>query len=292
MGFDFRNLQPYLRYSYITSSRYIAGVYKQPLYAYDNRLFYVLEGTITLSIEDKGNFVLGAGDCAVFRPGLGYRVLENGFSRFVISSFDYDDSAYGCISRHPTLKESFNPEEIFSVYNPKLWQEVFVCRCALSVQSLLIDICKAVRGQSPYKFDYASGLLKSVIIELYRVSEEKEQSGSVSELCLKIKNYVDAGFTANITNQSVGRHFGYHPYYVNGLFKKSMGMTLHSYIIDRRISMAKGLLADTVLSVEEISEQCGFSSGTYFAESFKAKTGMTARQYRKSCKQGIFLKKT
>jgi len=284
MSFDFRNLKPYLRYSYIASSRYVAGVYKQPLYAYDNRLFYVLEGTITLSIEDKGNFVLGAGDCAVFRPGLGYRVLENGFSRFVISSFDYDDAAYGCISRHPALKESFNPEEIFSVYNPKLWQDVFVCRGTLSVQGILVDMCKTMRGQSPYKFDFASGILKSVIVELYRISEERKEACGMDDLSLKIKNYIDSNYTANITNQSVGQHFGYHPYYVNGVFKKSMGTTLHCYITDKRISMAKSLLADTVLSVEEISEQCGFSSGTYFAECFKAKTGMTAMQFRKSCK--------
>lgn len=284
MSFDFRNLQPYLRYSYIATSRNAANVYKQPLYAYDNRLFYVLEGTITLAIEEKGNFVLGAGDCAVFKPGLGYRVLTDGFSRFVISNFDYDDSAYGRVSRHPALKEKFNPDEIFSMYNPKLWQEVFVCRGALSVQNLLVDLCKAIRGQSPYKFDFASGIIKSVITELYRIYEEKSQTGETNELCLKIKNYIDLNFTSNITNHSVGQRFGYHPYYVNGIFKKNMGMTLHSYITDRRISMAKGLLSDTILTIEEIAEQCGFSSGTYFAECFKAKTGMTAKQYRKSCK--------
>ncbi len=61
---------------------------------------------------------------------------------------------------------------------------------------------------------------------------------------------------------------------------RCFGMPLHRAILAKRIEVAAGLLTDTELSVEEIGEQVGFSSKSCFNRTFRARLGMTPREYR------------
>ena len=71
-------------------------------------------------------------------------------------------------------------------------------------------------------------------------------------------------------------------YYLCRLFKKKIGLTIMEYVLKTRITMAKELLSNSELSVTEVSENCGFSSISYFSRVFKSETGMTPMQYKRS----------
>ena len=58
-------------------------------------------------------------------------------------------------------------------------------------------------------------------------------------------------------------------------------MTAMEYVLKTRIAAAKGLLLSGTLSVNEISERCGFSSISYFSQKFKEETGVTASEFRR-----------
>ena len=64
------------------------------------------------------------------------------------------------------------------------------------------------------------------------------------------------------------------------LFKASYHTTAVRYLIDRRLTQARRLLTETSLSVKAVAFSCGFSDELHFMKSFKAATGMTAREYR------------
>ncbi|WP_052339237.1 helix-turn-helix transcriptional regulator [Gorillibacterium massiliense] len=64
-------------------------------------------------------------------------------------------------------------------------------------------------------------------------------------------------------------------------FKKMMHMTISSYLMEYRISKAVGFLETTNLSISEISETVGFSSISYFIDSFKKKTKYSPLTYKK-----------
>lgn len=64
-------------------------------------------------------------------------------------------------------------------------------------------------------------------------------------------------------------------------FKKITGKTITEFVIDKRISVSKKILEFTNISIEELSEKCGFSSQSYFTRTFKKKTGLSPTQYRK-----------
>jgi AraC family transcriptional regulator len=69
------------------------------------------------------------------------------------------------------------------------------------------------------------------------------------------------------------------PYHFLRLFKQSMGITPHQYILQRRIDKAKYLLQESKLSIAEIAFRVGFCDQSHFTRCFKRLLGMTPKQF-------------
>lgn len=64
-------------------------------------------------------------------------------------------------------------------------------------------------------------------------------------------------------------------------FKKFFDGTPHEYLLSFRLRQAKNLLLTTSISVEIISEKCGFNSASHFARAFRSNHQMTPTEFRK-----------
>jgi len=64
-------------------------------------------------------------------------------------------------------------------------------------------------------------------------------------------------------------------------FKKQTGQTPMAYLTRLRLSKAESLLAETNQAVARIAAICGFECPYYFSNAFKAKHGLSPRDYRK-----------
>lgn len=71
------------------------------------------------------------------------------------------------------------------------------------------------------------------------------------------------------------------PSYFARIFKKEIGYSPISYLINTRIERAKELLAETEEKVSEIALSVGFSTQQRFNDAFKKITGLTPLEYRK-----------
>lgn len=74
----------------------------------------------------------------------------------------------------------------------------------------------------------------------------------------------------------------YSPKYFGELVKTETGRSAKDFISDRMLSAAKQLLNDESLSIKAISQQLGFEYPQHFVRFFKAKTGQTPSDYRKT----------
>jgi AraC family transcriptional regulator len=70
------------------------------------------------------------------------------------------------------------------------------------------------------------------------------------------------------------------PFHFARLFKKLTGATPHAYLAAIRTRQAQHLLAETDLSVTEISSRVGYSSASHFTKAFREATGLTPRAFR------------
>lgn len=74
----------------------------------------------------------------------------------------------------------------------------------------------------------------------------------------------------------------YSPKYFGELVKTETGRTAKDFISDRMLSAAKQLLNDESLSIKAVSQQLGFEYPQHFVRFFKAKTGQTPTDFRKT----------
>lgn len=66
------------------------------------------------------------------------------------------------------------------------------------------------------------------------------------------------------------------------LVKTETGRTAKSLISDRLLSAARQLLVDETLTITQVSQRLGFEYFQHFVRFFKAQTGKTPSEYRKT----------
>ncbi len=75
------------------------------------------------------------------------------------------------------------------------------------------------------------------------------------------------------------------PYHFLRLFKQSMGITPHQYILQRRIEKAKYLLQHSELSIADIAVRVGFCDQSHLTRYFKRIVGVTPKQLLQARRQ-------
>ncbi len=95
---------------------------------------------------------------------------------------------------------------------------------------------------------------------------------------------MDANYSENITLDTLASLSHMNKYYMAHAFTKYIGVSPITYLLRKRIQEGKSLLESTTYSISQISTALGFSSQSYFAQTFKKATGKTPNQYRNECK--------
>ena len=104
--------------------------------------------------------------------------------------------------------------------------------------------------------------------------------GKKNATWLRIKHYLQNNFHRPINRNSVAKEFKMSPSYMSQLFaEKEPGGFIG---LLRKLRMRHGalLLTTTDLTIDEITEQCGYLSTSYFISEFKKKYGLSPGQYR------------
>jgi AraC family transcriptional regulator len=70
------------------------------------------------------------------------------------------------------------------------------------------------------------------------------------------------------------------PFHFSRLFKKLTGATPHAYLATLRALRAQDLLAETDLSITQVSAKVGYTSASHFTKAFKQATSLTPRAFR------------
>jgi AraC-like DNA-binding protein len=102
------------------------------------------------------------------------------------------------------------------------------------------------------------------------------------QLYTDILDYVSWHMGEAVSVEQIAAYYGYNPRYLTTLFKEFSGTPLKSYIIIKKIELAKALLADTNDPISQIAYSIGFQDNHNFSSCFKKNTGLTPTEYRNS----------
>jgi AraC family transcriptional regulator, arabinose operon regulatory protein len=122
--------------------------------------------------------------------------------------------------------------------------------------------------------------LISIFIESAIPDHSKDLTQSSIRKLLDTVHYIDTNLSLDMTIEELALHAHFHPNYLIRVFKAYLGMTPKRYIHEKRLEKAEQLLVSTDLTISEISHTTGFNDPSYFAASFKRKSGLSPSKYR------------
>ncbi|TVP58548.1 MAG: helix-turn-helix domain-containing protein [Nodularia sp. (in: Bacteria)] len=97
---------------------------------------------------------------------------------------------------------------------------------------------------------------------------------------LQITHYIDEALDQDLKLAHLAQLAKMSQSHFSRLFKQSMGLSPHQYLLQQRVERAKQLLKHTNQSLVEIALACGFDSHSHFTRQFRQITGITPKAYR------------
>lgn len=238
------------------------------MHAHDcTELFYVVSGTGRFHVEEHF-FPVAADDLVVINPNVEHTELSRdnrpleyivlGVEGLEFSPTQEDDSRY-CVMSLQGQREEILP----------------------LLRSLLRE---AALKQTGYEL-VCQNILEIMAVQLgRRVELSSSTSGRyTSKECALVRRYIDSHFKENITLSQLSDLVHINKYYLVHTFSREYGVSPISYLISRRLQESKYLLTRTNHSLSQISHMLGFSSPSYFSQSFRRAEKMSPLEYRKLC---------
>ena len=145
----------------------------------------------------------------------------------------------------PRVKAAF--DRLFDLYDharPSPGRRVRMKSAALELLIAIVDAARRVPSKVPSKIEAIAK----------RIREHPEMDYRVADVAH------EAGFSLSAFSD---------------IFKRTMGLPLHAYLINSRICKAKKLLESTNRSIDSIAEELRFKSKPHFAVTFKRVVGVT-----------------
>jgi AraC family transcriptional regulator len=87
--------------------------------------------------------------------------------------------------------------------------------------------------------------------------------------------HINDSLDRDLSLSAIASEVGISQYHFARLFKQAMGISVHQYVIQRRVETAKQLLLRRQLSITEIALQVGFANPSHLSQHFKRIVGVT-----------------
>ena len=262
-----KNIRHSTKLIYISSAKYGGDWHSTPHTHNCCELFFVTDGIGQFLIEDQLHPV-GANDLIIVNPNvihtevslnanpLEYIVL--GLEGFELSNTSVSNQHYYIVNCRPIRdKILFYLQNMLKEIETKSFNYDIICQDLMEILVILL-----LRQ---------TGLSMSIIPD----------SNKSSHLCSTIRRYIESHYRESITLDTLVEISHVSRYYLVHAFKKEYGISPINYMVSCRIDEAKQLLKNDDYPLSFISRFLGFSSPSYFSQSFKKICGLSPNEYRK-----------
>ena len=251
----------------------------------DCRLFCIISGEGAIIIEGERH-IITPGMIVLFSAGTEY-VWAIEQAKYYSLNFDYTHNfSHITESIHPIHSDAFQEdlilekpyfEDVVKLNKP------IILRDTSNVEYLISLIVTEFSMCEEHKDMLLSSLLKSAITAVVRESlfSQSTKKNKAQKIVSDVISYINMNYERPVSNEDIAENFHFNEAYLNRVFRKNTGRSMHEFLVNCRITAAKEMLCSQGFSVGEIAEKCGFSSVYHFTKIFKQKTGVTPSEYRK-----------
>jgi AraC-like DNA-binding protein len=111
-------------------------------------------------------------------------------------------------------------------------------------------------------------------------AEQEQRCGLPARMLKSIEEYIDVHLEKDLSVEELATHLGISASYFARLFRSSVGLAPHAYVMRRRLLRAQKLLANTDLPLIDIALATGFADQSHFSRRFHQMMGVPPRTYR------------
>ena len=228
------------------------GIKAYPMHKHNNyEIMFYLKGTGCLRTQN-GDYPFSPGSIIIVPPGIEHgSISKNGFKNISVGG---------------EFENLLHFEDTVSLFDNKQ-----------NEGKMLVTMIYNNRHKNN---DYVSKLCIAYIhLILQYVCVSDGISISVNKIMREIENNF---YDCNMNLCQLLQKSGYAEDYIRTHFKKVTGKTPNAFLTDIRIRHAVFLIdiyADT-LSLQQISERCGYTDYVYFSKKFKSMLGVSPKEYK------------
>ncbi|MGN0298410.1 MAG: AraC family transcriptional regulator [Lachnospiraceae bacterium] len=240
--------------------------------------YFFLEGDVSIHINEQA-FTLQTGDVILIPPNIShYCTIQNHqipYRRFIFwISQDYynqllkTSSDYGYLVQYVIEKKDY----IFH-YDPISFN---------ALQSKVFQLLEEVHSQRFGREAKISLCVGDLVLHINRTIYERHHPKSPKEefrLYQNLITYIETNLENELSLDILAKQFFVSKYYISHVFKENIGLSIHQYIIKKRLAACR----DAIISQVPISEaylQYGFSNYSSFFRSFKKEYGLSPKEYK------------
>ena len=227
--------------------------------------------------------------------GSGSYVVDG--QRYSIRSGDAVLIGSGCVHR-PEFEVGVAYERIILYISPEFLQRQSVADCDLSecfsgdhghvlrtdesqrkrIFQLAADLEKELSGKDYGREILCNSLLLRLLVQLIRgLRKNREQTGLMepkNDRVLELIRYMDANITEDISIDTLAEQIYLSKYHMMRLFRKETGITVHDYITQRRLLLARDHIR-AGLSATDACYRSGWRSYSSFTRAYSKQFGTT-----------------
>jgi AraC family transcriptional regulator len=111
--------------------------------------------------------------------------------------------------------------------------------------------------------------------------EPRRMSGRLSERKLRhVLSYIEENLSRDISLSDIASVAGLSVSHFKSLFRQSVGMPVHQYLIRRRVERAKALLGEGDLPISQVAFETGFAHQSHLARHMRRVLGVSPKTLR------------
>jgi len=133
---------------------------------------------------------------------------------------------------------------------------------------------------------YLESLAVSVAVRLLRFHSSRPaevgiQNGRLSDRRLRqVLDFIEGNLSQNISLADIASVAGLSVSHFKSVFRESVGVPTHQYLIRRRLERAKSLLGEGKLPISQIAAETGFAHQSHLARHMRRMLGVSPRELR------------
>lgn len=253
-------------------------------------------------------YYCGTGDCECnfsFGPGIkdhyklhyvhnGHGIFKAGDTVYNLSEGDFFLICPNVIvSYNPVPNESWNYSWIaFNGVNAETYlnranlnsnNPVLKCTNEEEINACFQSIFDSTKFEKSMDLKSLSSFYKllSIIVDTSELSDQDRISSNPQETYIKQAiEFIDTNYSRKIRIEEIAAYVGINRKYLSKLFSDILNVSPQNYLINFRLQKACDLLADSKLSINEISNSIGYNDPFLFSKIFKKFKGVSPKSFR------------